>query len=171
MILRASEKNNDRLDRNTMARFREFVSSHELKEVYMHGGLFTWSNERERPTLTRIDRALVSIDWELLFQDSLLQALSSAVSDHTPLHLSMNASHRPKKRFRFETFWLNLEGFDEAVAEGWRCQDTITDPFLRLDACFRSLSAHLRAWGDRKVGNIKLQIAMANLVIHRLEAA
>jgi hypothetical protein len=32
----------------------------------------------------------------------------------------MNASHRPKKRFRFEAFWLNLEGFDEAVTEGWR---------------------------------------------------
>jgi hypothetical protein len=48
---------------------------------------------------------------------------------------------------------------------------TITDPFLRLDACFRYLAAHLQAWGDLKVGNLKIQIAMANLVIHRLEAA
>jgi hypothetical protein len=72
MILRASEKNNDRLDRNTMARFREFVRNQELREVYMHGRLYTWSNEPERPTLTRIDRSLISIDWELFFLDSLL---------------------------------------------------------------------------------------------------
>jgi hypothetical protein len=45
MILRALEKNNDRLDRNTMARFREFASTQELREVYMHGRLYTWSNE------------------------------------------------------------------------------------------------------------------------------
>jgi hypothetical protein len=45
MILRASEKNNDRLDRNTMARFREFASTQELRDVYMHGRLYTWSNE------------------------------------------------------------------------------------------------------------------------------
>jgi hypothetical protein len=34
----------------------------ELRDLYMHGWLFTWSNEREVPTMTRIDRALVSVD-------------------------------------------------------------------------------------------------------------
>jgi hypothetical protein len=37
----------------------------------MHGRLFTWSNEREVPTLTRIDRALVSVDWDLNNLDCL----------------------------------------------------------------------------------------------------
>jgi hypothetical protein len=61
-ILFASEKNNENLDRFMMARFRRFVQELELKDLYMHGRLFTWSNERELPTLTRIDRALVSVD-------------------------------------------------------------------------------------------------------------
>jgi hypothetical protein len=38
----------------------------------------------------------------------------------------------PKKCFKFELFWLNLEGIDEAIKEGWRCDERITDPFLRL---------------------------------------
>jgi hypothetical protein len=83
----------------------------------------------------------------------------------------MNASHRPKRRFKFELFWLSLEGFDDAVKEGWRCDDTITDPFLRLDACYRNLAVHLQAWGDRKVGSLKLKIAIANLIILRFDAA
>jgi endonuclease/exonuclease/phosphatase family metal-dependent hydrolase len=92
LILRASEKNNTNLDRPMMNRFRQFVSAMELKEIYMHGRLFTWSSEREIPTLTRIDRALVSIDWDLNNPDCTLQALSSNVSDHAPLHLSLCAA-------------------------------------------------------------------------------
>jgi hypothetical protein len=164
LILHASEKNNENLDRNLMSKFRDFVGDQELREVYRHGRLFTWSNERRVPTLTKIDRALVSIDWELAFPNALLQALSSAVSDHTPLHMSMTASFRPKKRFRFELFWLKLDGFDAAVTEGWRCDPNIMDPFARLDACFRNLATFLQSWGDRRVGNLKLQIAMANLL-------
>ena len=118
MILCAADKNNGNLDRANMARFRAFVNKLELKEMYMHGRTFTWSNERCTPTMTRIDRALVSIDWELRYPDALLQALSSSVSDHTPLHLSMTAMNRPAKRFKFELFWLKLEGFEDAVKEG-----------------------------------------------------
>jgi hypothetical protein len=171
MILRASEKNNENLDRASMRRFRDFVSNQELKECYMHGRLFTWSNERLNPTMTKIDCALASIDWDLAFPDALLQAISTSVSDHAPLHLSLNASHRPKKRFRFESFWLQLDGFEDAVREGWQCDPSMVDPFLRLDTCYRNLAAHLQAWGDRKVGNLKLQIALANLIIHRFDAA
>jgi endonuclease/exonuclease/phosphatase family metal-dependent hydrolase len=56
------QKNNENLDRRSMTRFRDFVNSHELKELYMQGRMYTWSNERQTPTLTRIDRALISID-------------------------------------------------------------------------------------------------------------
>ena len=78
---------------------------------------------------------------------------------------------RPKQRFKFELFWLSLEGFEEAVREGWWCDLNITDPFLRLDACFRNLAAYLRSWSDRKVGNLKLQIAMANILIQKFDQA
>lgn len=80
-----------------MNRFRSFVDDHELKDMYMHGRSFTWSNERDNPTFTKIDRVLVSVDWELAFPDCLLQALFSGVSDPAPLHLSSNAVGCPKR--------------------------------------------------------------------------
>jgi hypothetical protein len=171
MILYASEKNNDNLDRTMMARFRSFVQELELKDLYLHGRRFTWSSEREIPTLTRIDRALVSIDWDLQNPDAFLQALSSSASDHAALHLSFSASLRPQRRFKFELFWLKLDGFDEVVKEAWKCEASITDPFRRLDALFRNTAEALQAWGQRKTGNVKLQIAIANTVIFRLDVA
>jgi hypothetical protein len=143
MILRASEKSNKNLDHANMSRFRKVISELELKECYLRGRTFTWSNERRNPTMSKIDRALVSIDWDMEFPDALLQALTSSVSDHAPLHLSMQASLRPKKRFKFELFWTKLEGFDDAVRDGWRCDAGIVDPFLQLDACFRNLAMFL----------------------------
>jgi exonuclease III len=97
MILRASEKSNTNLNRNMMNRFRAFVDNNELKELYMHGRRFTWTNERDVPTLTKIDRVSVSVDWELARPDYLLQVLSMGVSDHAPFHLSANVQYWPKK--------------------------------------------------------------------------
>jgi hypothetical protein len=46
MILNASEKNNENLDRNMMQRFRAFVHEYELNDLFMHGRTYTWSNEK-----------------------------------------------------------------------------------------------------------------------------
>jgi hypothetical protein len=119
MILTAAEKNNSNLNRSVMARFRSFIQRHELNDTYLHGRLYTWSNEREDPTLSRIDKVLASVDWDLAHPDAILQALSSSVSDHAPIHLALSAAIRPKRRFRFELFWLKLEGFEEAVRSAW----------------------------------------------------
>jgi exonuclease III len=171
LIMYASEKSNDNLDRAMMARFRRFAQCLELRDLYMHGRKFTWSNERELPTMTRIDRALVSIDWDLQYPDVLMQALSSTLSDHAPLHISLSAALRPKRRFRFELFWLKIEGFDHAVKEAWVCDQSIVDPFRRLDALFRNAAEALQAWGQKKMGNLKLKMAMANTIILRLDVA
>lgn len=77
LILHAADKNNNRLDRRMMGKFKRFVDDNGLKELFLHGRTYTWSNEQEVPTLTKIDRAFVSVDWELDHPDCLLQALST----------------------------------------------------------------------------------------------
>ncbi|XP_073360435.1 uncharacterized protein [Aegilops tauschii subsp. strangulata] len=154
-----------------MRKFKAFVDNNELKELYMHGRRFTWSNERDQLVMTKIDQVLVSVDWELNFPDVLLQALSSNISDHAPLHLSTSAPFCPKRRFRFEIYWTRLEGFEQAVKDAWVCEDDIADPFKRLNALLRNTASALQAWGQRKIGNIKIQMAIANYVILRLDRA
>uniref|UniRef100_A0A453SL53 Endonuclease/exonuclease/phosphatase domain-containing protein n=2 Tax=Aegilops tauschii subsp. strangulata TaxID=200361 RepID=A0A453SL53_AEGTS len=64
LILRDEDKNNDNLNRRMMRRFRRLVNDLALKEVYLNGRRFTWSNEQTPPTLVHLDRVLCTVDWE-----------------------------------------------------------------------------------------------------------
>jgi len=72
-----------------MGRFRRFLDETELLELRLNGRLYTWSNERDAPTLERIDRVFASEDWSLLFPDHNLSALATECSDHAPLLFSV----------------------------------------------------------------------------------
>lgn len=73
LILQAQDKNNDLLNRRLMNKFRRVVDDLDLKEVHLNGRAFTWTSAKERPTLGRIDRVFVSIDWEHLFPDCFFE--------------------------------------------------------------------------------------------------
>lgn len=64
LIYKAEYKNNNHLNRRMMGRFCRLLKDLELKEIFLHGRLFTWSNERRHATLTRIDHLFVTVDWE-----------------------------------------------------------------------------------------------------------
>ena len=161
MILCGLEKSNRNINRTMMTKFQNFDDDQELKELYMHGHKFTWSNERNTPTLTKIDRMLVSVEWELAFPDYLMQALSTSVSDHAPLHLSTSNTYGAKRRFRFELYWTKLEGFEEAIREAWVCSNAIFDTLKRLDRLFGDAAAYLASWGREKFGDFILRLRRA----------
>lgn len=72
LILNEADKNNDRLNRVNLRRFRRTVASLGLQDVHLHGRSFTWSNKRDNPTLVRLDRVLVSLDWDQKFPNAHL---------------------------------------------------------------------------------------------------
>lgn len=110
LILNQEDKSNDQIDRANLRRFRRTVAALELQDLHLHGRAFTWSNERENPTLVRLDRVLVSMDWEELFPNAHLHGLGSDASDHCPLLLQTNLGRMHKARFHFEVFWPKFEG-------------------------------------------------------------
>lgn len=138
LIVEASDKSNDLLNRRMMGRFRRFLNDLELQEAALLGRRYTWCNERRAPTLKKIDRWFMSVEWEQDHPDHLLQALSSSLSDHCPLMLSTNVCFRRKSWFHFQSFWPAMEGFQEAVARGWNASLPRSDLFV-------DLSCHLQA--------------------------
>ena len=69
-----SDKNNTAFHHAEANAFNQTLDDLALIELPLLDRRFTWSNERNTPTLTKIDRMLVSIEWELTYPDYLLQA-------------------------------------------------------------------------------------------------
>lgn len=64
LVYQAEDKSNTNLDRRLMGSFNTTLDDLLLTETCVNGRKFTWSNERENPTLTRIDRILVTNEWK-----------------------------------------------------------------------------------------------------------
>jgi hypothetical protein len=81
------DKSNDRVDTRMMLHFRRALNHLEVKEIQLVGRKYNWSNARQLPTMSRIDRAFCIIAWKSHFINPIIQPLSSAVSNQCPLLL------------------------------------------------------------------------------------
>jgi hypothetical protein len=111
------------------------------------------------------------VDWDLAHPECLLQVLSSSMSDHCPIMMSTNVSFHRKSRFHFQAHWPRIAGFAEAVASGWYAEEQHPDPFIDLQQRLKSTARVLTRWSQRRIGNVKEQILLANEVIRQLDMA
>jgi hypothetical protein len=96
----------------------------------MTGRKYTWANYAEVPTFEKLDRILVTTDWEQKFPLASVQALTREISDHTPLLLDAGTpSHRGNARnFQFELGWLTRDGFFDLVKGVWESENRGRSP-------------------------------------------
>lgn len=73
--------------RNTLA-FAELISELGLLNLNLAGRHYTWSSERPSPHMARLDRFLISADWNSKFPNSAQKAMPNSSSDHCPLILT-----------------------------------------------------------------------------------
>jgi hypothetical protein len=118
LICSAADKSNSNINLRLMGQFRDLVQDLELIDYPLIGRKFTWSNEREVSTQTRIDRVMVSKEWDLAFPHFQLTPAFSNVSDHCPMLLG-KMERRHFSGFRFETHWLLHEEFLPVVTNAW----------------------------------------------------
>jgi len=154
-----------------MGRFRRLIKELELQELELLGRRFTWSNERDSPTLVRLDRVLCSSSWEQLFPESLLQSTAAGISDHCPLILGLRDNARCRGRFHFESFWPSLDGFKEVVANAWAAPVLGMCPIEQLTAKFKGLTTALQSWSQKMVGNANTKLHQARELLHQLDIA
>jgi hypothetical protein len=171
LIYLASDKNNGRLHRSLMSRFRSVLDDLLLDEIHLSGRLFTWSNGRDQPTLERLDRAFATVEWIEQYPSHQLRCLSSDCSDHAPLLLVLDTEPWARPRFRFDQYWTKIDGFLDVVSTTWGHQNLDVDACRALDQKLRALAKALRSWRATCVGNIRLQLAAARAIIYEFDVA
>lgn len=171
LIYKTSDKNNSRLNRGMMQRFKGTLDRLGIKELHLSGRKFTWTQECANPTQTKIDRAFCCPDWDVLFDSAHMSALSSSCSDHAPLFITGCMERERNNSFRFESYWLKLPDFRQVTAESWNRPLQTTNPFAQLHLKLKRLARDLRRWKSTRIGDIRLQLAIANEVVFQLDVA
>jgi hypothetical protein len=154
-----------------MSQFNSTIDDLHLLELYLNGRAFTWTNEQVDPTMTRIDRFFATTQWHGLFPSADLLSLCTMTSDHCPIIMQGRSQFRFFKGFRFESFWTKLVDFKEVVQRAWSSDVNSEDAILRLHVKMSRTAKALSTWRHKTVGNVKIRLAIIQIILTLLEKA
>uniref|UniRef100_A0A2N9GZI9 Reverse transcriptase domain-containing protein n=1 Tax=Fagus sylvatica TaxID=28930 RepID=A0A2N9GZI9_FAGSY len=159
-LTRAEEKQG-RIHRSEtqMQRFRDAIDDCGFLDLGYHGPSFTWTNNRGGDmTWERLDRALATPEWLMLFPTTKVHHLDGRWSDHKPILMSTEPLRTPtRKLFRFEEMWTADTGCEETVAASWKSlKDGV--PMYQVWDKIHACRKGLRRWSYHSFGSLKKQI-------------
>ena len=70
-----------------MRRFSQVTDELELKDIPMQGDLFTWKGGPNNGRMARLDRFLITEEWDCQFGKVTQRILPRPISDHSPILL------------------------------------------------------------------------------------
>ncbi|KAK8549865.1 hypothetical protein V6N13_055430 [Hibiscus sabdariffa] len=89
IVCKTEERVGVSIKRGEMREFSEFIDAHNLIDPPLSGGVYTWSNFRKRPALSRLDRFLISPEVLIDWPDIVQRLMPKNISDHNPVSISM----------------------------------------------------------------------------------
>jgi hypothetical protein len=153
---------------SAMHEFNDFIFECGLMDIQLEGGLFTWSNNRDVPAISRIDRFLFSPAWVDHFGLVNQHRLPRLLSDHFPIRLDWGRIVGGKSLFRFENMWLKVEGFVDRVKDWWASYSFPGSPSQTLASKLKALKVDLKQWNINEFGNVHFKYQKL-LSLHELE--
>ena len=120
-------------------------------------GEYTWFHDFENLSMSRIDRVLVSANWEDHFLDVTQRPLHRVILDHCPLLVEAGAMSRGKSSFKFENMWLKVEVFVDRVQEWWNGYHFVGPPSYVLACKFKALKGDLKHWNKHVFGDMSFR--------------
>jgi hypothetical protein len=97
--------------------------------------------------MATLDRILVTTNWEARYPLARTFMLPKVVRDHKPLMTTFGETLRGGDTiFRFEKWWLEIEGFENLVKDTWSRECPLTNPVDRWQFKMRSMWKRIRGW-------------------------
>ncbi|CAN6252305.1 unnamed protein product [Urochloa humidicola] len=156
-ILRFSGEKNKTFHSNKFTdMFNWIINTYELRDLALNGGIYTWSNNHKDPTLEKLDRVLISEDWEDIFPLTHLRKFPRYISDHNPLLLCTEQEKVKKsKKFSFETSWIKHPDFLDKVKEIWGVEVFAKNAVEKWHIKLNRLRKFLKGWGQNLKGQTR----------------
>lgn len=81
----------------------------------MDGRNFTWFRGIKYQSAAKLDRFFYLMDWEEVFKNINHKILPRVTFDHSPIMFEYGNWEHKISYFKFENWWLNVEGFNDMV--------------------------------------------------------
>lgn len=156
-IIRYSKEKNsrDRVHKHTHV-FNSLIHFYELRELIMTGGTFTQSNNQDPPVLEKLDRVLVTRDWENIFPQAIVSRLPREVSDHNPLIVSSGKMDKmPYIRFKSDLSWLKNPKFFTQVERIWNSPCRAKSAIDKIQQKLKLIKWFFKGWGFNFQGEMR----------------
>ncbi|KAK9292510.1 hypothetical protein L1049_020483 [Liquidambar formosana] len=146
-----------------MRDFRQIINKCNFRDLGFQGPKFTWCNNRsgEECIRERLDRALITMDWSLMFPLALVEHLVCSASDHLPILVVTDGngvvSGWRKKHVRFEAMWVRSEECEQVIQEGWSTMG-LGSAMYCVSEKIKTTRQKLSAWNFSKFGNVNRQL-------------
>ena len=152
------DRNQGQGEQKLMDLFNGFISEFQLREIFISGSRFTWSNKQKNPIMVKLDRVLASEEWESKFPTCFAWTKARIGSDHCPIILNSgeNGQLRPRYFF-FEDAWFQGENFYQVIQDKWlQFKMDNKGASYSLDiwhGCMQNLRKYLRGWNLKSMGD------------------
>jgi hypothetical protein len=121
MVRTRQERKGNTFNHSISRKFNSFISSHMLIDLRPKDRLYTWSNLRDNPSFTCLDRFFCSVTWEREFPGCISKSLPRFQSDHNALILKTNVAIHVNSNsiIKYDKEWSKQEGFNELLYKWW----------------------------------------------------
>lgn len=101
------------------ADFTNCIEEFKLIDPPLTGGNFTWIKSYNHVATSRLDRSLLSDEWDDEYKAIKQIVIPRVSSDHVPLLLQCGDWKKSNSYFKFESLWLEVDGFTDMLKEWW----------------------------------------------------
>ncbi|XP_057744833.1 uncharacterized protein LOC130962668 [Arachis stenosperma] len=141
--------------------FRSWIQDMHLVDLPLTNRKFTWFQGH---SCSRIDRALVSIEWLEEFLETRIRSEPRGLSDHCPVILEYMGQRVGPRPFRSLDSWFTHEGFLSFVKEEWRGLGE-----MQFTDKLKALTVPLGNWHKSKFGDMDKKITRFEEKIKKID--
>ncbi|XP_026458877.1 uncharacterized protein LOC113359467 [Papaver somniferum] len=145
--------------------FNEIRFTHERSS----GGQ-TWTNNQTHSIRSRIDRILISPDWEVVHPQVLQQALARPCSDHNPIALNFQGLKHGPPPFRCEYFWFSHPNFLNFAKDMWLSFSVTGSGGYIFCKKLPLLKIKLKEWSKAEYGEVERRLEELEDIFVNLDA-
>ena len=145
----------------TLRDFNAFVDNNNLMDVFPFNGIYTWTNKRAgfANIAVRLDRFLISKDWQMSCSDISSDILAWPGSDHFPISLNLCCNrkcsdHCFHSSFKFESMWLRHPSFLQNIQHWWNEAQVEGSKMHQFSMKLKTLKSRIRVWNKTVFKNV-----------------